>query len=345
MQFLQAYEEVRTDEGNPRFMHAWKQNDGIFCMRVEDFLEYFTQIVVCRDFTGQFHGVEYDQPWKLQDSFLATRSKPLKQDRQFLFSQTRTASAEPVNVTAIMTQQDPRLDQTTGAPYDKHRISIGMLVMEVGNRNSVKEGGQVCSFEPNKEKAQKQPKPFRTIVVQFAVPPGKYAVIPLVLNCPNPEASRYSLRLYFDCQQDAIKLHSNEPVRTVLQYMADRGPARNPNFAADEGSHISVARDAFARKVMTPYSLDGIINSLDLKKKKKVSASTIEMTIATNKKNFETKNMFYEDNAMGNKSQNQHKLVSGENIQLSEQSRQQQIMGIDPDEVFGDPNWIEKQTP
>lgn len=58
--FIQAYDDMRTDAGNARFMHSWYQDDGIFCMRVEDFLEYFTQIVVCRDFTEQFFGVEYD---------------------------------------------------------------------------------------------------------------------------------------------------------------------------------------------------------------------------------------------------------------------------------------------
>ena len=51
---------MRTDGGNPRFMHGWYHADGIFAMRIEDFLEHFTQITVCRDFTEQFFGVEYD---------------------------------------------------------------------------------------------------------------------------------------------------------------------------------------------------------------------------------------------------------------------------------------------
>ena len=63
--FLDAYEEVRTDEGNSRFLHGWYLNDGIFAMRLEDFMDYFTQIIVCRDWSEQFFGVEYEQPWKL----------------------------------------------------------------------------------------------------------------------------------------------------------------------------------------------------------------------------------------------------------------------------------------
>ena len=42
---------MRTDGGHNRFMHSWYKDDGIFVMNVEDFLEYFTQLVVVRDFS------------------------------------------------------------------------------------------------------------------------------------------------------------------------------------------------------------------------------------------------------------------------------------------------------
>jgi hypothetical protein len=38
------------DKINKRFIHAWYEDDGIFCMRIEDFMETFSQLVVCRDF-------------------------------------------------------------------------------------------------------------------------------------------------------------------------------------------------------------------------------------------------------------------------------------------------------
>ena len=59
-QYNKAYEDVCTDGGNSRFMHAWYEDDGIFCIKVEDFLKYFTQIVVVRDFAEQTFGVEYE---------------------------------------------------------------------------------------------------------------------------------------------------------------------------------------------------------------------------------------------------------------------------------------------
>ena len=72
---------MRTDGGNSRFLHAWNLDDGIFTMRVEDFLDYFTSIVVCRDWSEQFFGVEYEQPWKLTKSMLSTKSKTILEDR------------------------------------------------------------------------------------------------------------------------------------------------------------------------------------------------------------------------------------------------------------------------
>ena len=55
-----------------------------------------------------------------------------------------------------------------------------------------------------------------------------------------------------------------------------------------------MARNAFARKVMTPYSLDGLIKA----KKGTTGAgvTTLDAKIANNKKSFASKNVFYEDN-------------------------------------------------
>ena len=80
-QFHKAYDDVRTDAGSSRFMHAWYHDDGIFCIPVEDFLKFFTQIVVVRDFSESTFGVEYENRWKPQKSFLSTRTKEIHQDR------------------------------------------------------------------------------------------------------------------------------------------------------------------------------------------------------------------------------------------------------------------------
>ena len=164
--FLDAYEEMRTDDGNSRFLHGWYMNDGIFAMRLEDFLDYFTQIIVCRDWTEQFFGIEYEQPWKLQKSYLSTKSKTILQDRQFIFTQEAKGNPVPIQITAIMTQEDPRLNQTFGAPYKDHRADIGMIVIDMGKGTIVKDGEMAgAGRAKNNEVAMKSAKPFRTIVV------------------------------------------------------------------------------------------------------------------------------------------------------------------------------------
>lgn len=99
---------------------------------------------------------------------------------------------------------------------------MGLLVMNMGKGLGVKKNERVTSFEPVKEVAMRNCKPFRTIVVQFAVTSGKYSVIPLVKDFNDPGSSRYSLRLYFNCEPDKINLHSDEPAIRVLQYISAR---------------------------------------------------------------------------------------------------------------------------
>lgn len=85
-EFNNYYFKVGVEADNARYLHGWGFDDGIFAMRVADFLDYFTQMTVCRPFGGGVFGVEYEQQWKLTDSFMATSLNPIKQDRQYVFT-------------------------------------------------------------------------------------------------------------------------------------------------------------------------------------------------------------------------------------------------------------------
>lgn len=45
---------------NDRYIHRWNVSDGIFVMRIEDFLEMFNCMVVCRDFPDSYFGVKFN---------------------------------------------------------------------------------------------------------------------------------------------------------------------------------------------------------------------------------------------------------------------------------------------
>ncbi len=48
---------------NERYIHRWNAEDGIFVMRIEDFVEMFNTIVVTRDFPESSFGVKYEDEW------------------------------------------------------------------------------------------------------------------------------------------------------------------------------------------------------------------------------------------------------------------------------------------
>ena len=154
-------------------------------------------------------------------------------------------------------------------------------------------------------------------------------------------------------------MHSSEPKVCILNYIDEAGRVeRNPFFSAGKNSPVRVNKSIFAAKVMSPYSLDELINTVRISKRGPAApgTTTLDATIAENKKKFETKNVFYEDNQKAGgtnlsatmkkaNDMQSFKLVSAENMQMSEQSRQEAIMGVDPDEPLGDPNYLEKLPP
>ena len=48
---------------NVRYLHSWNVDDGIFVMRLEDFVEVFNCLVVARDFPDNVFGVKYEDEW------------------------------------------------------------------------------------------------------------------------------------------------------------------------------------------------------------------------------------------------------------------------------------------
>jgi len=138
---------------------------------------------------------------------------------------------------AVLTQQDPRLNQELGAEYKDHRANIGLLVMNMGKGLIVKKNEFVTSYEPKKEIVHQPAKPFRTMQVSFTVMPGKYAVIPVMTGIKDV-TSRYTLKLYFHCEPNKIKFHSEEMNRPILDFIARarNGPPRNKDFMALPGS-------------------------------------------------------------------------------------------------------------
>jgi hypothetical protein len=65
--------DVKTIKSS-RYTHQWYQDDGIFVMRIDDFLQHFNQLVVCRPFPENHFGVEFSAIWKPTESFLPKKT-------------------------------------------------------------------------------------------------------------------------------------------------------------------------------------------------------------------------------------------------------------------------------
>jgi hypothetical protein len=237
------------DQPTFRFQHSWYQDDGIFCMLAEDVLEYFTQMVVCRDYPENYFAVEYDQKWNVQKGFMEQKQKATLQDtKQFIFTQEMSGSTTPVTVTAVLCQDDPRMQQTKAAPYAASRAKIGLAVFSLGKSLVVKQFEKVSAFDEKKLIAFKQTEPFRTLVCQFTIQSGKYALLPLT---ESDMQGFYKLRLYFNTEEANINFHSEYSRTTVLSF----GKSRSTLFANPQ-----IKQNALTRQAMTPYSLDSLLN-------------------------------------------------------------------------------------
>lgn len=120
----------------------------------------------------------------------------------------------------------------------------------------------------------------------------------------------YKLKLYFNTDEDNIKFHSEYMRNVILKF----GAARSGLWQSQ-----TQRQNPLTRTIMTPYTLDGILN--------KPSGRSV---ISNQKMNFESRGHFYEDNAAGSTSA-KHKLVSSAHLQLSEEQRYEAMMGIDPE--------------
>jgi hypothetical protein len=69
-------------------------------------------------------------------------------DRQFVFTQENVS--QTVKVTAILTQDDPRLNQELSAEYKEHRTDMGVLVMNMGKGSIVQKNERVTVYNPDR---------------------------------------------------------------------------------------------------------------------------------------------------------------------------------------------------
>ena len=79
-----------------------------------------------------------------------------------------------IKVTAILTQNDPRLNSVLHPPYKDQRVQIGLIVLRM---NKIED--KVKFYDATKKVLIRKPSSQRTITATFTLTQGKYCIIPL----------------------------------------------------------------------------------------------------------------------------------------------------------------------
>lgn len=81
-----ALNQIDGYSDNERYIHRLDEDDGIFVMKIEDFVEMFNQLIVCRDFPDNYFGLRFDDEWAPSQGFPHPKNSNWLNNKQFIFS-------------------------------------------------------------------------------------------------------------------------------------------------------------------------------------------------------------------------------------------------------------------
>ena len=106
---------------NERYLHRWNAEDGIFVMKIEDFIEMFNAVIVVRDFPDNCFGVKFEDEWGPSFGFPHPKNPNWLNNKQYIFTFENPLLKE-IKVTAVLSQSDPRFISSLHPPYKEHRV-------------------------------------------------------------------------------------------------------------------------------------------------------------------------------------------------------------------------------
>lgn len=86
---------------NERYIHRWNVEDGIFVMKIEDFVEMFNSVIVVRDFPDSSFGVKFEDEWAPSYGFPHPKNVNWLNNKQYIFTFENPLVKE-VKVTALL---------------------------------------------------------------------------------------------------------------------------------------------------------------------------------------------------------------------------------------------------
>jgi hypothetical protein len=158
---------------NERYIHRWNVSDGIFVMTIDDFVEMFNTLIVVRDFPDNCFGVKFVDEWSPSYGFPHPKNVSWLNNKQYVFTFENPLVKE-IKVTAVLSQNDPRLISTLHPPYKEQRVQIGFIVLKM-----TKIEDKVKYYDASKKVFIKKATSHRSISASFTLTQGKYCIIPV----------------------------------------------------------------------------------------------------------------------------------------------------------------------
>jgi hypothetical protein len=178
-------------------VHRWFSNDGVFCMKIEDFAQYFNTMYIVRDYPENYEGVKYMHSWDPSNGYPHKKNTDWIKNRQYVFKVT---DQTPVEFTFVLQQADPRFVSSNSPSYNSKLLKIGYIVCKIASTED-----ELVFYHESKEVFRKELIRKRFVHGSITLPIGKYAIIPVTENAG--DCSNYQLKIYFD--SDFITLLSH----------------------------------------------------------------------------------------------------------------------------------------
>lgn len=168
------FKSLSSNQDNPRYVHEWYLDDGIFCIRIEDFAHYFNTLYIIRDFPDNFEQVKYLGSWDPSFGYPHKKNVEWIKNNQYIF---KVNDQKAVEMIFILQQKDPRLISSNIPPYHLKLLKIGFIICKIASTED-----ELKFYHESKEIFRKDPCRNRFVQGGVTLPIGKYALIPVTEN-------------------------------------------------------------------------------------------------------------------------------------------------------------------
>lgn len=270
-----------------RFIHDWtKTDDGVFAMRIEDFMTYFNQLTVLRDLAPSYTEFQYNSRFSPSYGALTNKTQEWLQNKQYTFTFSAPLQLE-CRVNILLEQVDMRMleSRTVQPPYSAKMPQLGLIVLEMS-----KAMDEVKHYEPSKRVIYIRPQGRRHIQASFMAGQKRYCVIPCTEK-KGWDGLEYKLTLQFGAKEGPDYITHGSKYKDAM------APTQIPDAKVIKAYEKKYSNKT-TRAYLTPFALDEQLNKRD-GKRPKLNSEAARDSMIENVRMLLASETIFEDEAVG----------------------------------------------